>query len=105
MRPDDSLKVSIAHDPKNIEKAIERALGEIALDDFRDKVVAIKPNETPASEDDKTACTPADALRATIRHIKNLHPKTIVVTGGSGAKKTDEVAAILGYPEVIRSEG
>ncbi len=105
MTPDDSLRVSIAHDPKDIGRAIEHALSEVALDDFRDKVVAIKPNETTATDDDKTACTPAEALRATIRHIKNLHPRSIVVTGGSGAKKTDEVAKILGYPEVIRSEG
>ena len=105
MKPDDSLKVSIAHEPEDIERAIHRALDEVALDDFRDKVVAIKPNETTASADDKTACTSAESLRATIRHIKNLHPKSIVVTGGSGAKKTDEVAKILGYPEVIESEG
>ena len=105
MKPDDSLTVSIAHNPRDIGKAIERALGEVALDDFRDKVVAIKPNETTASADDKTACTSAESLRATIRHIKNLHPKSIVVTGGSGAKKSDEVAKILGYPEVIESEG
>jgi hypothetical protein len=31
-------------------------------------------------------------LRAAIRHIKNLNPKSIVVNGGSEAKKTDEVA-------------
>ncbi len=105
MKPNDSLKVSIAHDTKEIGRAIEQALGEIALEDFRDKVVAIKPNETTASSDDRTACTSAEALRATIRHIKNLHPRSIVVTGGSGAKKTDDVAKILGYPEVIASEG
>src|SRR4051812_41371118 len=105
MKPDDSLTVSIANQPGDIEKAIFRALGELTLDDFHDKVVAIKPNETTASEDDKTACTQADTLRATIRCIKNLHPRSIVVTGGSGAKKTDEVAKILGYPEVIEAEG
>lgn len=48
MTPADSLKVSIAHDPKDIARAIERALGEITLNDFRDKVVAIKPNEAIA---------------------------------------------------------
>ena len=105
MTPDDSLTVSIAHDLKDIEKAINTALSELALDDFRDKVVAIKPNETTATSKDKTACTQADTLRATIRFVKNLHPKSIVVTGGSGGMKTDEAAAALGYPEVIASEG
>ena len=63
----------------------------MALDDFRDKVVAIKPNDTTATANDKTACTQADTLRATIRFIKNLHPRQIVVTGGAGAMKTEDV--------------
>jgi uncharacterized protein (DUF362 family) len=105
MNADAALTVSIAHQPDNIEKAITQALGEVALDDFRDKVVAIKPNDTTARPDDKTACTQADTLRATIRFIKTLHPKSIVVTGGSGAMKTEDVFKVLGFPEVIASEG
>ncbi len=105
MNADAALTVSIANQPGNIEKAITQALGEISLDDFRDKVVAIKPNDTTAREDDKTACTQADTLRATVRFIKTLHPKSIVVTGGAGAMKTEDVFKVLGYDEVISSEG
>src|SRR4051794_37496994 len=105
MNADAALTVSIANQPGNIEKAITQSLGELTLDDFRDKVVAIKPNDTTATEQDKTACTQADTLRATIRFIKTLHPKTIIVTGGAGAMKTEDVFKVLGYPEVIASEG
>lgn len=105
MNADDSLTVSISNHPGDADKAISRALAEITLDDFRGKVVAVKPNDTTATADDKTACTQADTLRATIRYIKNLHPKRIVVTGGSGAMKTDDVFKVLGYDEVIASEG
>src|SRR3954453_20492284 len=104
-KPDDALTVSIAHDPKDIEKAITRAMTEVALDDFKDKVVAIKPNDTTATADDKTACTQADSLRATIQFVKNLHPKRIVVTGGAGAMETEDVFKALGLLDVIRSEG
>ncbi len=105
MKPDDALTVSIAHDPRDIEKAITAALTEVALDDFRDKVVAIKPNDTTAKASDKTACTQADSLRATIRFVKNLHPARIVVSGGAGAMETGDVFQVLGLDEVIRSEG
>ena len=105
MTPDDALTVSIAHAPGDVEKAITTALTEIALDDFKDKVVAIKPNDTTAKSSDKTACTQADTLRATIQFVKNLHPKRIVVSGGSGDMDTEDVFKILGYFEVIESEG
>lgn len=98
------LTVSIAHDPNDIAKAINRALLDVSLEDFKDKVVAIHPNDTTASEDDKTACTQADTLRATIQFIKGLHPKKIIITGGSGEKQTDEVFRIMGYMEVIEAE-
>jgi hypothetical protein len=52
MNPDDSLRLSIPHDPTNIERTTERALNELTLDDFHEKVVAIKPNETMATPDD-----------------------------------------------------
>ena len=105
MKPQDALTVSIAHDPADIEKAITKALGEIVLDDFRDKVVAIKPNDTTAKPSDKTACTQADSLRATIQFVKTLHPKAIIVTGGAGEMETEDVFKVMGYDEVIRSEG
>ena len=105
MNPDASLTVAISNRPGDIEKAIEESLARIPLDDFRDKEIAIKPNDTTATARDKTACTQADTLRATIRFIKTLHPKSIVVTGGAGKMETDEVFKVLGYPEVIASEG
>ena len=105
MNAESSLTVSIANRPGNIEKAIEEALGRVSLEDFRDKLVAIKPNDTTATPDDKTACTQADTLRATIRFVKTLHPRSIVVTGGAGAMETEDVFKVLGYPEVIASEG
>jgi uncharacterized protein (DUF362 family) len=105
VNPDEDLTVAIADRPGDPNKGISEALGHLALDDFRDKVVCIKPNDTTADADDKTACTQADTLLATIRFIKTLHPKSIVVSGGSGAKKTPEVFKILGYDEVIAAEG
>lgn len=105
MNAETSLTVSIADHPGDIDKAIRQALERIPLEDFKDKVVAIKPNDTTATADDKTACTQADTLRATIRFVKNLHPRSIVVTGGAGAMETDDVFKVLGYPEVIESEG
>ncbi len=37
--------------------------------------------------------------------MKTLHPRSIVVTGGAGAMETDEVFKVMGYLEVIESEG
>jgi uncharacterized protein (DUF362 family) len=105
MKPKDALTVSIAHHSDDIEKAITRALSEVALEDFKDRIVAIKPNDTMATTHDKTACTQADTLRATIRFIKDLHPKQIIITGGSGKDQTEDVFRIMGYLEVINDEG
>lgn len=99
-----ALTVSIAHDPNDIAKAINRALLAVSLEDFKDKVVAIHPNDTTATEDDKTACTQPETLRATIQFIKGLHPKKIIITGGSGERRTDEVFRVMGYMEVIEAE-
>ena len=105
MSPDASLTVAIAHQPDNIEKAITQALSQVSLDDFREKVVAIKPNDTTARPNDKTACTQADTLRATIQFVKNLHPRRVVVSGGAGGMETEDVFKVLGFLDVIRSEG
>lgn len=105
MNPQDDLTVAIAHEPDRIEKALFRALNELALEDFRDKLVAIKPNDTTATADDRTACTQADTLQACIRFVKTLHPRRIVVSGGAGAQETDEVFKTMGYLDVIESEG
>ena len=105
MNADASLTVSIANQPGDIETAITTALTRVPLEDFRNKIVAIKPNDTTATPDDKTACTQADTLRATIRFVKTLHPKSIIVSGGAGKMETEDVFRVLGYPEVIASEG
>ena len=55
--------------------------------------------------DDKTACTQADTLRATSGSSRRSTRRSIVVTGGAGKMETDEVFKVLGYPEVIGSEG
>src|SRR5205085_11052972 len=75
-----------------IDKAIGEALDQFDLDSLiRGKLVAIKPNETWASKDDKTGVTQPDTLRAVIRYLKRLGPRELVVTGGAGAAETDEV--------------
>ncbi len=90
-----------------IERAIEDALAYIdeREDLFRGKRVAVKPNDTWASADDKSAITQPDTLRAVIRHIKNFGPSELVVSGGSGAGETDEIFRIGGLMDVVEEEG
>ena len=89
-----------------IEQALEEALGHMPLGDLcRGKRVAVKPNETWASEKDKTGVTQADTLRAVLRAIKPYHPSQLVVTGGAGAAETDDVFRIVGLMDVIEEEG
>lgn len=90
----------------DIEKAITDALAEIDIKTLvRDKIVAVKPNETWASENDKTGVTQPDTLRAVIRHLKQFEPRELVVTGGAGAGETDEIFRIVGLMEVVELEG
>lgn len=72
---------------------------------FEGRHVAIKPNDTWASKKDLTACTRADTVRAVIRYVKEYGPRTITVTGGSGAAETDDVFRLLGIDRVISEEG
>jgi len=72
---------------------------------FRNKYIAIKPNDTWASLDDITACTQADSVEAVIRYVIKHNPSRIVVSGGAGAAETDEVFALLGIDKVIEREG
>jgi uncharacterized protein (DUF362 family) len=98
-------RVAIVHD-RNYGRGIKTALS--LLDDlpalFSGKPVVIKPNETWASEDDLTACTQAEVLRALIRCLRRLGAPAITVSGGSGAGHTEEVFELLGFAEVIRQE-
>lgn len=91
---------------ENIEKAVAEALEKIELEPLvRDKLVAVKPNETWASKEDKTGVTQPDTLRAALRYLKQFSPRELVVTGGAGAAETDEVFRIVGLMAVVEEEG
>lgn len=98
-------RVSISNDP-NIELSINQAcdlLGDLS-DLFTNKHVAIKPNDTWALQNDLTACTQADTLKATIRYVKKFSPRKITISGGSGAAQTIDVFRYLGLDKVIEEE-
>lgn len=89
-----------------IEKALADALAHLPLEKLvRGKRVAVKPNDTWASADDKTGVTQPDTLRAVLRHLKQFGPRELIVTGGSGAAETDDVFRIAGLMEVVEQEG
>src|SRR5918997_6703789 len=89
-----------------IEKAVAEALGHIDLEPLvRDRLVAVKPNDTWASPEDKTGVTQPDTLRAVLRHFKEFGPRELVVTGGAGAAETDDVFRLVGLMEVVEQEG
>ena len=80
-----------------IERAIAEALEHIQLEALvRDKIVAVKPNDTWASPEDVTGVTQPDTLRAVLRHVKRFGPRELVVTSGAGAAETEEVFRIAG---------
>jgi uncharacterized protein (DUF362 family) len=96
--------VVVTHSDR-IKAAIAEALSAIDLHSLvQGKRVAVKPNETWASADDKTGVTQPDTLRAVLRAITPLHPKELVVTGGAGAAETDDVFRIAGLMQVIEEE-
>ena len=89
-----------------IEQAIHAALQPIALEPLvRNKLVAVKPNDTWASAQDKTGVTQPDTLRAVLRHVKQYRPRELVVTGGAGAAETEDVFRIAGLMDVVEEEG
>lgn len=89
-----------------IEEAIDEALGHIELEPLvRGRLVAVKPNDTWASEEDKTGVTQPDTLRAVLRYVKRFGPRELVVTGGAGAAETDEVFRVAGLMAVVEEEG
>ncbi len=76
----------------NIEQAIAQALNQFSLKALLEgRRVAIHPNDTWASAEDKTAVTQPDSLRAVLREVKRFSPKELIVSGGSGAGETDEI--------------
>jgi uncharacterized protein (DUF362 family) len=91
---------------ENIAAAIEEALDAIDLHPLvRSKRVAVKPNETWASESDKTGVTQPDTLRAILRAIQPFHPAELIVTGGAGAAETEDVFRIAGLMDVVEEQG
>jgi uncharacterized protein (DUF362 family) len=89
-----------------IEVAVVEALRPLPLEPLvRGKRVAVKPNDTWASAEDKTGVTQPDTLRAVLRHLKQYGPRELVVTGGAGAAETDDVFRIAGLMDVVEDEG
>jgi uncharacterized protein (DUF362 family) len=90
----------------DIETAVEQALGHLPIEDLiTGRLVAVKPNETTATAEDKTGVTQPDTLRAVLRYLKRFNPGHLVVTGGAGAAETDEVFRIAGLMAVVQEEG
>lgn len=97
--------VAITRDLADIGAAIRAAVEPLDLHEVvHDRYVAIKPNETWASENDITGVTQADTLRAMIRVVKKHAPSRLVVTGGAGAAETGEVFELAGLMAVVRDE-
>lgn len=91
---------------ENIEQAIEQALSALDLaPSIRGKLVAVKPNETWASAEDRTGVTQPDTLRAVLRHIRRHEPRELIVSGGAGAAETEDVFRVAGLMEVVEKEG
>jgi uncharacterized protein (DUF362 family) len=98
-------KVVITHNER-IEGAITEALGHLDLEPLiHGKLVAVKPNETWASPENRTGVTQPDTLRAVLRFVKRFGPRELVVSGGAGSAETDEVFRITGMMKVIEEEG
>jgi uncharacterized protein (DUF362 family) len=98
-------KVPITHN-EDIERAIPEALDHFKLQQlFKGKIVAVHPNDTWASEEDKTAVTQPDTLRAVLQYIKRFSPARLVVTCGSGAGESDKIMRITGMMDVVEREG
>lgn len=90
----------------SMETAVPQALKPLSIEQLvRGKRVAVKPNETWASETDKTGVTQPDTLRAVLRFVKQFDPGELIVTGGAGAAETDEVFRVAGLMDVVDEEG
>lgn len=99
-------RVAITCDRNDIGAAITDALAPLALEEItRDRVVAVKPNDTWASETDVTGVTQPDTLRAVLRAVNEHGPERVVVTGGAGAAETEEVFRLAGLMRVVEEEG
>ncbi len=91
---------------EHIERAVEEALGHLPVEPLvRGRLVAVKPNDTTASERDVSGVTQPDTLRAVLRYLGRFEPRELVVTGGSGAGETDQVFRVSGLMDVVEQEG
>jgi uncharacterized protein (DUF362 family) len=96
-------RVAIAQAAR-IELAVEDALGRLPVDGLvRGKRAVIKPNDTWASAEDKTAVTQPETLRAVLDHIRRIEPSELIVTGGAGAAETDDVFSTAGLTDVVKA--
>ncbi|WP_447980482.1 DUF362 domain-containing protein [Candidatus Nitrospira bockiana] len=97
--------VAITQD-REIEAAVTAALEHLPVEALvRGRLVAVKPNETSAKPGATGAVTQPDTLRAVLRYLKQYAPRHLVVSGGSGAAKTDEVFRAAGLMKVVEEEG
>ncbi len=89
----------------DIGTAIREALSHLDLRPLvASKLVAVKPNDTWASEEDKTGVTQPDTLRAVLQQVKHFDPREVIVTGGAGAAETNDAFRIAGLMEVVEKE-
>jgi hypothetical protein len=88
--------VAVTRD-REIWDAVAGALGHLRLEPLvRGKLVAVKPNDTWASEEDKSGVTQPDTLSAVLCHLKWLGPRELVVTGGAGPPRRRTCSASPG---------
>jgi len=98
--------IAITQDRNSIEHAVKDALAHAPLESLvRGKVVAVKPNETYTTASNTGAVTQPDTLRAVLREVKRFSPRELIVTGGSGGTKTEEVFRVAGLLPVLEAEG
>src|SRR3982751_4647453 len=98
--------VAITLNRTEIGAAIEDALSAVALEPLvNGKIVAVKPNDTWASEDDRTGITQADTLRAVLQIVRRFGPRELIVTGGAGAAETGAVFRLGGLMDAVHEAG
>ena len=97
--------VAIAYNP-DVGQAVREALGFIDLEPLvKGKLVAVKPNGTYATAENKNGVTQPDTLRAVLQVVKQFNPGRLVVSGGSGAGQTGDIYRTVGLMDVIEGEG